>query len=134
MKELEECQFALTSAQNEKEHELQKLKDIDIEQKELEEEAAILEKEIATLEKSTAADSDMIRTLEEEIERLEQENKEKEAELLSQQSRKHTHLSSVVSDVSGKKEAPDVKNFRSSLEIGSRGSNSRQSLTGDQMT
>ena len=31
MKELEESQFALTAAQNEKEHELQKLKDIDIE-------------------------------------------------------------------------------------------------------
>ena len=31
MKELEECKFTLTTAQNEKEHELQKLKDIDIE-------------------------------------------------------------------------------------------------------
>ena len=75
----------------------------------------------------------MIRTLEEEIERLEQENKEKEAELLAQQSRKRTHLSSVVSDVSGKKEAPDVKNFKSSLELSAKGSNSRQSVTGDQM-
>ena len=80
-----------------------------------------------TLERSTAADSDMIKTLNDEIERLEQENKEKEAELLAQQSRKRTHLSSVVSDVNGKKEAPDVSNFRSSLELGSRGSNSRQS-------
>ena len=133
MKELEECQFTLTAAQNEKEHELQKLKDIDIEQRELEEEAAILEKEIMTLEKSTAADSEMIATLEGEIERLEQENKEKEAELLAQQSRNRTHLSSVVSDVSGKKEAPDVANFRSSLEISARGSNTRQSSKHDDM-
>ena len=71
-----------------------------------------------TLEKSTAADSEMIATLETEIERLEQENKEKESELLAQQSKNRGHLSSVVSDVSGKKEAPDVSNFRSSLEIG----------------
>lgn len=80
-----------------------------------------------TLEKSTAADSEMISTLETEIERLEQENKEKEAELIAQQSKNRGHLSSVVSDVSGKREAPDVENFRSSLEIGGIGSQNRQS-------
>ena len=84
LKELEECKFTLAAAQNEKEHELQKLKDIDVEQRELEEEAAILEKEIMTLERSTAADSEMISTLEAEIQRLEQENKEREAELMAQ--------------------------------------------------
>ena len=47
------------------------MKDIDVEQRELEEEAAILEKEIMTLERSTAADSEMISTLEAEIQRLE---------------------------------------------------------------
>lgn len=74
-----------------------------------------------TLEKSTAADSDMIRTLDDEIEKLEAENKEKEAELLAQQSRKVSHLSSIISD-SGKKEAPDMMKFRSSLDMGARGS------------
>ena len=65
-----------------------------------------------TLERSTAADSEMISTLEAEIQRLEQENKEREAELMAQQSKNRGHLSSVVSDISGKREAPDVANFR----------------------